>query len=367
MQEGDSVRSDALIPAGIFASSRLLVFFLAYTCRFLTDREFLEILGLFNWDGGWYVSVITRGYEQSVPGPGIESTIAFFPGFPLVAKGVSVVTGLSPLASGILVSNLAGTGAAVALWYLIKGIADQESATRTVALWSFFPGAFVLSAMYTESLFALFAIGCLWALLKKRWLIAGVCAAGAGAVRPNGLVLFGCCVWGAWVAIRRSRDWRSVIAVLIAPIGALGYFLFLYERTGDFMGWFRAEQNGWGVRMDFGEFTWRALNDFLGGPFTDFERLVFAMSVFFVVGAGVLMVRWKPPAVLTIYSGGLVASTLLGTNFAMTPRLLLIAFPTVAAYVLNLQKSSFYIALGVSAGTMAALQIFVAGSRLFTP
>ena len=60
---------------------------------------------------------------------------------------------------------------------------------------------------------------CFWFLLEERWLLAGVAAALASATRPNGVALVAACAVAAFIAIRQRRDWWSLVAPLLAPIG----------------------------------------------------------------------------------------------------------------------------------------------------
>jgi len=61
---------------------------------------------------------------------------------------------------------------------------------------------------------AALAAGCLLALAKQRWLIAGLCAALASATRPSWLALALACTVAAGLVLRREP--RAVLAVLLA-------------------------------------------------------------------------------------------------------------------------------------------------------
>ena len=54
-----------------------------------------------------------------------------------------------------------------------RHLCDGAVADRAVTLWVFFPGAVVLSMVYSEALAILLSSVCLLALLKKQWLLAG--------------------------------------------------------------------------------------------------------------------------------------------------------------------------------------------------
>src|SRR5262249_59023012 len=56
-------------------------------------------------------------------------------------------------------------------------------------------------------------------------------------------------------AICPRRDWRSLIAPVLAPLGMVAYFSYLWYRYHDFFFWFRVEKFGWKIYTDFGAHT----------------------------------------------------------------------------------------------------------------
>ena len=79
-------------------------------------------------------------------------------------------------------------------------------------------------------------------LIDERWLLAGVAAGLATATRPNGIALFAACAVAAAIAIHRRRDWLSLIAPLLAPVGFISFQLFLPGHTGESWPWFRVQR-----------------------------------------------------------------------------------------------------------------------------
>ena len=78
-------------------------------------------------------------------------------------------TGLSTLHAAILVSFVLGAAATVLVWQLAARLVGREKANRATALFVFFPGAFVLSMAYAETLMIVAAAACLLLLLDRRW------------------------------------------------------------------------------------------------------------------------------------------------------------------------------------------------------
>lgn len=359
----------AAAPLAVFAASRLAVLAAAYiTTRILDTPILTDVLG--RWDGAWYMTVAERGYPASVPagaGDAAQSAVAFFPVYPLLIRGCAGATGLARESCGVLTSMAAGAAAAVALWFLAERLAGESAAARAVALLSFFPGAYALSMVYPEGVFYLLAAVCLLALIAERWWVAGAAAALAGATRPNGIVLAACCAWAAGIAIRRRREWRALAAPLLAPAGLVLFFAYLYAHTGDPLIWARAQSHGWGQGFDGGLATLRAIGDVLRDPLLDLNKTIPALTLAAAIALFVLLWRWQPPAVLTIYSVGIVLPTVTSGLFTLTPRNLMTALPLLIAAARRLDGAAFAAAVAVSASLMAALTVLAGSTTLFTP
>ena len=55
-----------------------------------------------NWDGEWYLRIVTSGYAYDASKP---STVAFFPAYPLLSWGLATATGVDPVVSLLLVAH----------------------------------------------------------------------------------------------------------------------------------------------------------------------------------------------------------------------------------------------------------------------
>jgi hypothetical protein len=360
--------SRAAIPLGIFLASRVAVLAAAYAAVLVGPEDSLiDVLG--RWDGAWYLRLAERGYPHAVPvgvGNPAQSTLAFLPGYPLLVRGL-MDAGIYSITAGVVVSTIASTLAAVALWFLVERLADRSLATRSVALWSFFPGTQALSMVYADGLFIMLAILCLDALLRERWVVAGVSAALAGAVRPNGMFLAACCLWAAVVAVRSGKGLRPVVAPLLAPLGALAFFTYLYDRTGDPLAWPHAQARGWGQGVDFG---WSAVTNvahIAARPLEDFNLLTSGLTFVALIATMVLLARWRPPAALVIYTLAIAIPVIISRGHHLTPRTLVIAFPLLVAAARAVRGPAFAGLLATSASLMAALALLAGATVSFTP
>ena len=128
------------------------------------------------WDARWYAQVIASGYPSALPldaaGNVQENTWAFYPLFPVLAGGLSRLTGLAPAASLTLVAMLAGWGAALAVYTLFRQKAQHAPAMWGVAFFSVFPVSAVLQVPYAEPLSLLLLAVALLLLVRRQYLWA---------------------------------------------------------------------------------------------------------------------------------------------------------------------------------------------------
>lgn len=212
------------------------------------------------WDCASYTSIIERGYDLEIGGYGQpeRANWAFFPLYPLLASIPVKVFGLSPAASGFLISNIFICLAAL----FSRPLLGSERAYRFfVATLMVGPFSVLFSSLYTESLFILLTVLSIVALRNGSYLKAGGWIALLSATRITGvLMVFGMLAQvivdhrkagGAWLALPRRvlSDGNLVLAFLIAPLGLFAYMAFLHGLTGDALA-FSHIQRSWGRGFD---------------------------------------------------------------------------------------------------------------------
>jgi hypothetical protein len=308
------------------------------------------------WDGGWYLATAEHGYPHGIPlfqGHAGQSTIAFFPLYPLAVRAVHTL-GFGYRTAALLVAGAAGMVAVVLLWLLLRQLWGREAADRGVALFCFFPGALVLSLTYSEPLMLALGIGCLLALLSRRWTTAGVLAALATATRPNAVALVAACAWAAGAAIRTRRQWKALIAPLLAPAGFVVFQAFLWIRTGAADAWFRTQHEGWEERLAL-DATWHKLQETIHHPLSEVNIPVALAGTVIMVVTLVLLVRARPPGAVLVYTLGVMFLSLASETLGARPRFVLTAFPLVVVPGRWLRGNGF------------ALTLISVSSRLATP
>ncbi|OEU98453.1 hypothetical protein AN217_12215 [Streptomyces qinglanensis] len=282
------------------------------------------------WDSLWYTRVADGryGYQVRLPDGGVHSDLAFFPLLPALERGLSELSPLTAPDAGMLVSWLSSLAAAWALYLTGARLHGHRAGVCLAVLWAALPVGVVQSMAYSESLFTALAAWALWSVLRGRWVWAGTLAALAGLTRPVGAAVVAAVWLAALLELRRERrrpEARRALGLLLAPVGWLGYVVWVGFRTGSVTGYLDV-QGQWGNGFDGG---W-AFAGFVRDTFADTAAggLGLLAGVALVLGLYVLCVRSRQPAALLVYTG-LVVALALGAKgyFGSKPRLLLPAYP----------------------------------------
>ncbi|MGH3985583.1 MAG: hypothetical protein ACRDST_23605 [Pseudonocardiaceae bacterium] len=306
---------------------------------------------LTSWDGAWFLGLAAGGYggvpAELVDGFGTrmpQTSLAFFPGYPALVAVVSGLSGAGLTAAALAVSTGAGVAAAYGLVRLAETVphGSRRAGLVLIALFAAAPMSIVLSMAYSEALFCALAVWCLVGLLRRQWLLAGMCSAAAGLVRPTAAALIAAVALAGVVAmLRGEQGWRPWVAVLLAPSGLLGYLAFVAARTGRWDGWFALQRQGWDSGFDGGRATLR----FAGRVLTTAPSVLEVATVWLLAGALMLLVPcvlawWGGSAWPLLVYAAVVLALDLGSNGVMNSkaRLLLPAFVLLLPVAISLAR-----------------------------
>ena len=303
------------------------------TARGSAVRPIVDVLT--SWDGRWYMEIVRNGYPRSIP-PNVtyhvdEARAAFFPLYPTIARWFDVVFPGGDVAAALAVNIVLGLVAITLIGVLARRLYGPAVGRMSVMLAALFPGSFVLSFAYSEALMLVLAAACLLMLVDREWVAAGLFAALATATRPNSVALIVACAVAAFLAIRERREYRSLIAVALAPLGFITFQLWLGRHTGEMGAWFRVQREAWGEGASFG---WTAIKntvDAFANPLTSptdtITALSFAATIVLVYLAWRIRLHWVPLA----YSIAVVALMLAPATVTARPRFMYAAFPLLIA------------------------------------
>lgn len=325
---------------------------------------------LTQWDGKWYEMIAAQGYPRQLPErityvAGDSATVAFFPAYPLLGRAFDIVVP-GGLPAALLAVNLLLSALAVLLvGTLARRYYDTETAALAMTLLCLYPGSAVMSWSYSEPLLIVCAAACLLLLDQQRWELAGLAAAVATATRPNGLALVAVCAVAAAIAIRRHRQWRALAAVVLAPLGAVAFFVFLRQWTGEPNAWMRAQRDAWNEGYAWGMTAYEYTRAFVESPLrtvagaTYFHTVVALVSLAF---GGWCAWRVRLPLLASVYSLGIAFFMLVPREVNARPRFVLTAFPlaiAVAAWWPR-QRTAREGLLILSAGSLVAFTVLYA-------
>ncbi|MEW4526553.1 hypothetical protein [Maioricimonas sp. JC845] len=198
------------------------------------------------WDARHYVLILEDGYGSD---PVPAKRVVFFPAVPLLARGIVALTGLSPIASLLVVSHTSLVAAALLLFALLRRRdppLDQRTATLCVLCLLLLPTGVFFRMAYTESTFLLLTVLAMYGM-TTRWrpvVVAAVIGL-ATATRPTGVALLLPFAWYLWQRERNAPSpqplapsllrvsARSLLLLPVACWGLLAYMTWLWWRFDD--------------------------------------------------------------------------------------------------------------------------------------
>ncbi|MET8967481.1 hypothetical protein [Streptomyces hydrogenans] len=353
-------RSPLLLALGGYAVTRVLGLAVLAVVAAATGKDGLHRLSG-RWDSVWYVRIAEHGYgyQVTLPNGDVHSDLAFFPLLPALERGLSAILPLDAAGAGLLVSWTASLAAAWGIYRCGEHVVSARAGVVLAVLWGAYPTAFVQSMAYTETLFTALAAWSLYAVLRERWILAGLLCAVAGLTRPTAAALIAALGVTALVALVRDRrlPWRTVAGVLLAPLGWLGYVVYVGVRESSATAYFDV-QAAWGNSIDGGV----ALARFIASlPWPAALGLCAALAL--LAWLVVLCVRQRQPLPLLVYTVGVVVVSLVGAAyFGSRPRLMMPAFGLLLPPAAALAR----VRTGPAAAVLAGLALASAAYGAFT-
>jgi hypothetical protein len=251
--------------------------------------------GWCRFDCGWYMGIADHGYSYT---PGVQSSVAFFPGYPLVARPLAKAIDNTPLAL-IVVTWLGGLAALMlfARWCATR--LERRTAILAVACFALYPyGWFLYGAGYGDALFLAFAISAFVLLEQDHPVLAGIAGAAASVTRPIGIAVAAGLLLRAveirgGLPLRRDGSWwtklgvparldlrvlrRRDLGVLLAPVGLVVWSVWLWTRFDDpFV--YSTVQEAWGQAE--GPRTWLKIDfvsQLVNGETTGYRNILQAL------------------------------------------------------------------------------------------
>jgi hypothetical protein len=332
---GDSIRaSDSAYILLLLLASRVILTVIGVISRLLllplrtepypwnySKSLWLAIWGV--WDSGWYLDVAKFGYSSALrQDPEIlnQANYAFFPLYPVLMRVLGPLVG-GPFNAGLVISNVSLFVTCLVLIRLVRLDFDALTARRAAKYLLLFPTGFILSGVFSESLFLALTVSSFYLLRKERLLAAGAIGFLASLTRSVGVLLILPLAIEYWRERRsQSRPIEIRAAFLfLAPLGLAVFSAYNFVLTGNALAFARI-QSSWG-RMLHSPIT--VLADGLRDP--DINSRFAAWFTLVAVVSLVAFAKRIGVAYLVL-SLGLIAVPLC-TGLNSMPRFLLAAFP----------------------------------------
>jgi hypothetical protein len=167
----------------------------------------------FQGDSGWYYRIAEDGYSYT---PGQQSSIAFFPAYPLLVRAVGAILGGDVSTAAGLVTLICAAGVVMLFADWVRTRVEPRTAVIAVAVLLVYPYSFFLyGSGYGDASFLLTALGSFALLERRHYVLAGLVGALATAGRPVGIAVAVGLVVRAVELIAQDRAARRNAGVLV--------------------------------------------------------------------------------------------------------------------------------------------------------
>ncbi|MEM5986673.1 mannosyltransferase family protein [Corynebacterium hesseae] len=287
----------------------------------VNDQELWDRLT--SWDSKYYLEIARVGYFDAdihTDGPVYETTMAFFPGFPMLLR-VLGWTGISLEVAALIVNTLLTVAMAAGVMALAQRLgAGRRGQCAAAIVVSSAPMSIVFSMPYTEALFGALVVWGLVALDDRAWWRAAAYGFALSFVRLTSVDFLA--VFALWVLIYGRRSWQAWLSLIVAALPLPAYLFWTQRYLAEAGGYFGIQTKHWHSTFDWGSATVR----FVWEVLTEKNDVGYLLSVLVILGVPVLLVaawgRLNPVA--WWFSAALCANVLLSDGIMHSrPRLLL--------------------------------------------
>jgi hypothetical protein len=196
------------------------------------------------WDENWYQGIVLHGYSFSV---GSQSSVAFFPVFPILIKLLSFNGAIEPRIIASVINYCAVVGICTLSLKLAaklnKKVLNRSQKILILGVMLAFPSAFIFVSMYADALLAFFVTAAIYFAFNNRYLLAFAMAGLASGTKSTGITAAVVClvIVIADQGIGKKNILKIVGYGLLGMSGLLSYMLFLWAKFGDAFLFFTAQ------------------------------------------------------------------------------------------------------------------------------
>ena len=236
----------------LFLSTRIILTLIFITSSFImypsikvasnSSYSLLRVWG--TWDTGWYMNIVQNWYPSVIKVG--ASNFGFFPLYPIMIKLLSFIV-QDYFISGIIISNLCLILSCFLIYKIVRLDEDEETSMRSIKYLFFFPAAFILSAVFSESLLLVLFLACFYYSQKEKWAYVGIFGFFAALTKPYGFFI----IIPLLYEYAKSKGFRiknvrlDILYLLLIPMGIALFSLYCYYLTGDYLAFVHVKQSGW--------------------------------------------------------------------------------------------------------------------------
>ena len=181
------------------------------------------------WDAIHFMNIAKVTYFELGKGD-----LNYFPLYPYMTRLLSINNTIDITVLGLLISTVASVFAFVIFYNLVLTAFNNENLAKwSVLIWAIYPTSFFLFAPYSDALFSVFTLGCLFMLYKEKWIFSGVLASFAGLTRAQGILLI--IPIASSLLINRRNNSNKILkivgATIMAAVGSASYLLWRSQIT----------------------------------------------------------------------------------------------------------------------------------------
>lgn len=220
-------------------------------------------------DGFWFVNILDRGYQTTVPPINHKvmevSNVAFFPAYPALASIIRSIFNVESETALLIAAQLAAWG----FWTYFFLLCARWKLSPTLRLFGTLaivahPAAFFLVAGYSESLFLMALVGFIYWTGAEGGAAKILAALHGITMSATRIVGVPCAAYPVvrdffkkgWNAVREPRAWirnygASILTMSVAILGAVGFFIYCQVRWGRWDMYMLTQSAGWNIEPDY--------------------------------------------------------------------------------------------------------------------
>lgn len=243
------------------------------------------------WDGHAYMDIADHGYRGN--------NFGFLPAYPLLVRSLAFFTRNVPLA-GIMVSNIFLLLSCLMFIRLLKLDFDEKITKDSLLYLFLLPGAFMLSGIYTESLFLFLTLSCIYCARKDDGWRAGLCSTLLITTKFFGILILVPLLYffmkkRGVAGLLKAPGWLFVI-----PLGPLGFAYYCWYKTGDCFAYIHIQQAVW-------HHQWSNPISVLWNGISSAFPNSYVHAWWIIITLGILIIAWKHiPKIYVVFGLGLL-------------------------------------------------------------